>query len=74
MNVRKLFLITLFSLGSTAALAEDGYDRSQQMVKEFRASQAELKGKQFFARDSDKASENKADAQQLSAQNDSKED
>ena len=74
MNVRKLLLITLLSLGSTAALAEDGYGRSLQMVQEFRASQAELKGKQFFARDSDKASENKADAQQLSAQNDSKED
>ncbi|MBD2836969.1 hypothetical protein ID144_07965 [Pseudomonas sp. JM0905a] len=70
MNVRKLLLITLLSLGSTAALAEDGYGRSLQMVQEFRASQAELKGKQFFARDGDKASDSKGDAQQLSAQND----
>lgn len=74
MNVRKLLLITLLGLGSTAALAEDGYGRSLQMVQEFRASQAELKGKQFFAGDNDKASDSKAETRQLSAHNAPKED
>jgi hypothetical protein len=71
MNASKLLLVTLFSLGSTVALAEDGYGRSLQMVKEFRESQAALKGQQYFARD---AGNDEAEARQLSAQNDQAKD
>lgn len=74
MKTSKLLLIGLLTLGSTAALAEDGYDRSYQMIKEFRASQEALKGKQFFARGDAKAAEDKTDSRQLSAQNDSAKD
>lgn len=57
MNAKRLLLVALLGLCSTAVLAKDGYGRSQQMVKEFRESQAQLKGKQFFAREDGRAAE-----------------
>lgn len=79
MNMSKLLLVILLGISSTTALAAGGSERSLQMIKKFREGQAELKGKQFFARKDDKAAADKASgdksaAPQLSAQKDREKD
>lgn len=45
MKVTNILLVGFLSLGSTVALAEDGYGRSLEAVQKFRANQERIHGK-----------------------------
>ncbi|MFZ3185637.1 MAG: hypothetical protein WA173_16010 [Pseudomonas sp.] len=45
MNMTEIVFVGLLSIASTVALAEGGSERSQEMVKQFRANQEKIHGK-----------------------------
>lgn len=67
MNLAKLFLISVFAIGSATAMATDGMERSQEYLKQFRATQEKIHGKSEETKSSEVA-EKKPESSNQSAE------
>ena len=64
MNMAKIVFVGLLSIASTVALAAGGSERSQEMVKQFRANQERIHGKPPVAAPIDALSDKSATSEQ----------